>query len=146
MRWGGLTFEVPSSWEVLPTEELTVVHPAVDHAAFRPTFTARFVPAEGRTLTQTASLAAAMVTTTAPNCFWLDTAPVVKTDRSGARRGRRQIFLFSSPVGELFSCQWLVEAGDRFLEMTAHCTVWQSAHLQPLMLHFGDAARWEGQG
>ncbi|NUL47258.1 hypothetical protein F7P69_18940 [Cellulosimicrobium funkei] len=146
LTWQDLTFEVPSSWRQLPGQDLTVVHPLRDDLDYTPTFTARYVPTRGRSLPQLASLASAVMTSTAPKCLWLDTAPFRLSSGTEARNGRRQVFLHASPAGELVSYQWLMEDGERLLEMSAHCTVAQSRHLQPLMLHLGDSVRQSGDG
>lgn len=146
LSWENLVFDVPSSWQQLPGRELTVVHPPRADLDYSPTFTARYVPSLGRSLPQLASLSAALLTSTAPNCLWLDAAPFRLASGTSVRHGRRQIFLHSSPAGELVSYQWLVEDGDRVLEMSSHCTVRQSRDLQPLMLHLGDSVGWAVKG
>lgn len=146
LSWHDLVFEVPASWRRLPGEALTVVHPDREDLGYTPTFTARRIPSRGRSLPQAASLAAAVLTSTAPECLWLDVMPLRLSAGGEILNGRRQVFIHSSPAGQLVSYQWVVEDHDHLLEMSAHCTVPQSRHLQPLLLHLGESVRRAGTG
>ena len=140
--WQDLTFEVPATWTSHPGPDLVLTHPTRADITYTPTLRARYLDAQGRTITQSATLTAAVMTSLVQEGYWLDVLPVRLQSGTATRLGRRQVFVQSSSVGDLITYLWLFEAGDLLLEVSAYCTVAQSVHLQPLLLHLGDSITW----
>ncbi|MFC0247941.1 hypothetical protein ACFFIO_05440 [Citricoccus parietis] len=144
-RWDGIEFDTPESWADVPGETFRMMHPERSDLAYRPTFTARVIHPQGRSLTQVASLTAAFNSSALGASHWVDAAPSRLSSPRGLIAGRRMVFLHESPVGDLVTYSWAyVLDEERLVEMNAHCTVFQSIDLRPLLLHLGDTARWEG--
>ncbi|VXB52547.1 hypothetical protein CITRIK5_50070 [Citricoccus sp. K5] len=143
-HWEGLEFDTPGSWIEVPGPTFLLMHPERSDLAYRPTFTARVTHPQGRSLTQITSLTAAFNSSALGGSHWIDAAPSRLHSPQGLVPGRRLVFVHESPAGDLLTYSWtyLLDEG-RLLEMNAHCTVFQSVDLQPLMLHLGDTVRWE---
>lgn len=143
--WGGLEFDTPDSWTEVPGPTFLLLHPERSDLVYRPTFTARVSPPQGRSLGQAASLTAAFNASALSGSHWVDAAPCRLDTPSGPVPGRRLAFVHDSPAGDLMTYSWTYLLDDeRLVEMNAFCSVFQSVDLQPLLLHLGDSARMEG--